>query len=216
MLAPVGAEDFLNAWFKGCDGPDDADNVEVVPIIKVVADAVAAPSAAAHREREWHSVVKASAGGEAMRLIDDDPADRQVAAHCDGPVGIGRMQADGMTRALMGQDPAGDAGGIREIARAIQRGDPAQLFARQGMIRADPVGLDRQKARAFAHPAGQALPHNKKQAVMRALAKNRDERQDGVLAFLQEFTGYQDADSAWTMATWPASRRFRGLKTPST
>ncbi|HBQ17766.1 MAG TPA: hypothetical protein DEF51_43775, partial [Myxococcales bacterium] len=61
--------------------------------------------------------------------------------------------------------------------------------------------LTAQPAPLDAHPAGQALPHNKKQAVMRALAKNRDERQDGVLAFLQEFTGYQDADSAWTMAT---------------
>ena len=74
MLAPVGAEDFLNAWFKGCDGPDDADNVEVVPIIEVVADAVAAPSAAAHRERERHAVVEIPSGGETVRLVDNHTA----------------------------------------------------------------------------------------------------------------------------------------------
>ncbi len=60
-------------------------------------------------------------------------------------------------------------------------------------LTAEPTPLD-------AHPAAVALPYNKKQAVMRALAKNRDDRQDSVVTFLQEFTGFQDADSAW-MAT---------------
>ncbi len=40
---------------------------------------------------------------------------------------------------------------------------------------------------------------------MRALAKNRDDRQANVLEFLQEFTGYQDAQAAWTMATSSAN-----------
>ncbi len=61
-------------------------------------------------------------------------------------------------------------------------------------LTAQPTPLDSQ-------PAGARVPPNKKAAVMRSLAKNRDERQDSVLTFLQEFTGYQDADSAWTMAT---------------
>lgn len=52
-----------------------------------------------------------------------------------------------------------------------------------------------------AHAAGARVPPNQAQAVMRALAKNRDERPDGVQAFLKEFTGYQDTDSAWAMAT---------------
>jgi serine/threonine-protein kinase len=51
------------------------------------------------------------------------------------------------------------------------------------------------------HPAAAHVAPNKKMAVMRALAKNRDERQDSVVTFLQEFTGNQDADSAWAMAT---------------
>ncbi|RLB47720.1 MAG: serine/threonine protein kinase [Deltaproteobacteria bacterium] len=45
------------------------------------------------------------------------------------------------------------------------------------------------------------LAENKRATVMRALAKNRDERQSTALEFLQSFTGYQDAQSAWTMAT---------------
>ncbi len=52
-----------------------------------------------------------------------------------------------------------------------------------------------------AHPAATQVAPNKKMAVMRALAKNRDERQDSVVSFLQKFTGHQDADSAWAMAT---------------
>jgi hypothetical protein len=36
---------------------------------------------------------------------------------------------------------------------------------------------------------------------MKALQKNRESRQSTVLEFLQEFTGHQDAQAAWTMAT---------------
>jgi serine/threonine-protein kinase len=52
---------------------------------------------------------------------------------------------------------------------------------------------------AFPNLVG--LPDNKQATVMRALAKNRDERQGTALEFLQAFTGYQDAQAAWTMAT---------------
>jgi len=61
-------------------------------------------------------------------------------------------------------------------------------------LTADPAPLE-----AHAHAAN--LPPQKKNAVMRALAKNRDQRHASVLEFLQEFTGYQDAQAAWTMAT---------------
>src|SRR5690606_32425747 len=61
-------------------------------------------------------------------------------------------------------------------------------------LTAEPTPMD-------AHPAGAHVPPAKKAAVMRALAKDREARQSSVLAFLQEFTGYQDADVAWTMAT---------------
>ncbi len=52
-----------------------------------------------------------------------------------------------------------------------------------------------------AHPAGAALAPTKKNAIMRALAKNRDERHGDVLTFMHEFTGLADAQAAWTMAT---------------
>ena len=51
------------------------------------------------------------------------------------------------------------------------------------------------------HPVGAQLPPNKKNAIMRALAKNREERHPDVLAFMHEFTGIGDAQAAWTMAT---------------
>lgn len=51
------------------------------------------------------------------------------------------------------------------------------------------------------YPGGAALAPNKKAAILRALAKNRDERQGSVIEFMQEFTGLHDASAAWTMAT---------------
>jgi len=51
------------------------------------------------------------------------------------------------------------------------------------------------------HAVTAQLPNRKKAAIMRALAKNRDERQATVMEFLNEFTGIQDAQAAWTMAT---------------
>ena len=51
------------------------------------------------------------------------------------------------------------------------------------------------------NPAAAHVPPAKRAAVMKALQKNRDARQASVLEFLQEFTGYQDAQAAWTMAT---------------
>ena len=52
-----------------------------------------------------------------------------------------------------------------------------------------------------AFPAGAALPPNKKNAIMRALQKSRDDRHPDVLSFMHEFTGIGDAQAAWTMAT---------------
>mgnify|MGYP001385436252 FL=1 len=46
--------------------------------------------------------------------------------------------------------------------------------------------LTAQPAPLSSHPAGAMVPANKQAAVMKALSKNRDERQPTVLAFLQE------------------------------
>jgi hypothetical protein len=51
------------------------------------------------------------------------------------------------------------------------------------------------------HPGAAHVPPAKRAAVMKALQKNRESRQSTVLEFLQEFTGHQDAQAAWTMAT---------------
>ncbi len=51
------------------------------------------------------------------------------------------------------------------------------------------------------YPATAQLLPRKKLAIMRALAKNRDDRHATVMEFLNDFTGIQDAQAAWTMAT---------------
>jgi eukaryotic-like serine/threonine-protein kinase len=48
---------------------------------------------------------------------------------------------------------------------------------------------------------GRVLPPARRDAVMRALSKNRDHRQASVMEFLQEFTGINDTQVAWTVAT---------------
>lgn len=50
-------------------------------------------------------------------------------------------------------------------------------------------------------PEVAGLPANKSAAVMRALEKSADARQSNVMEFLREFTGYQDPQAAWTLAT---------------
>ncbi len=52
-----------------------------------------------------------------------------------------------------------------------------------------------------AYPHTMNIPQNKKNAVNRALSKAPEQRHNSVLEFLQEFTGYQDQQAAWTMAT---------------
>jgi hypothetical protein len=51
------------------------------------------------------------------------------------------------------------------------------------------------------YPVTAQLLPRKKLAIMRALAKNRDDRHATVMEFLNDFTGIQDAQAAWTMAT---------------
>lgn len=52
-----------------------------------------------------------------------------------------------------------------------------------------------------SYPGGAALPEQKRHVIMRALSKNRDERQANALVFMHEFTGMADPQVAWTMAT---------------
>ena len=72
----------------------DARDVEEVPVVEIVGNAVASPGPASHREREWQSVVEAAAGGEAVRLIDDDAGHRQLEAQLQRTFRLPRMKAD--------------------------------------------------------------------------------------------------------------------------
>ncbi|MCS6798565.1 MAG: protein kinase [Myxococcota bacterium] len=51
-----------------------------------------------------------------------------------------------------------------------------------------------------AHPHGAALSPQRRAAVMRALSKDREQRQRTVLEFMFEFTGQRDPQLAWTGA----------------
>lgn len=51
------------------------------------------------------------------------------------------------------------------------------------------------------HEHGERLPPHKRAAVMQALAKSRDERPASAQAFLQAFTGHENTDRAWMLAT---------------
>ena len=49
-------------------------------------------------------------------------------------------------------------------------------------------------------PLGLQVPPQKRNAVMRALAKDREARHATVLDFVREFTGYADPQAVWTMS----------------
>lgn len=59
-------------------------------------------------------------------------------------------------------------------------------------------------------PRGASLPPNKRSAIMRALAKDRDQRHATVMEFSAEFTGMHDSQAAWTMATSGSVMRSAG------
>jgi len=61
--------------------------------------------------------------------------------------------------------------------------------------------LTEQPAPLESFPTGSMLAPPKRMAVMRALEKDRDRRQQDVVTFLREFTGFDDPAAAWTMAT---------------
>lgn len=63
-------------------------------------------------------------------------------------------------------------------------------------------------------PRGASLPPNKRSAIMRALAKDRDQRHANVMEFSAEFTGMHDSQAAWTMATSGSVMRSAGYPSP--
>src|SRR6478735_4036354 len=61
----------------GRERTHDARDVEEVPVVQVVREAIATPGTATHRQRKWQCVVEAASGCETVRLVDDDTADGQ-------------------------------------------------------------------------------------------------------------------------------------------
>src|SRR2546423_7206372 len=113
--------------------PHDARDVEEVTVVQVVGNAVASPGAATHRKRERQRVVEASAGRKAMRLVDDDAANRKRKPELDRTPLIPAVQSDRMARSLIAEESHGKCCSFAEIGCAIERQHRGQLFARKGM-----------------------------------------------------------------------------------
>ena len=62
--------------------------------------------------------------------------------------------------------------------------------------------------------AGKLLARHKS-AIMKALSKNREQRQGSVLEFLQELTAVADPSMAWAQVSTPAPVASGGLQTPA-
>src|SRR5574337_683971 len=117
--AEVIAEDlFLGRNLLGNRARDTRD-VEVVPVVEIVREAVAAPGPATHRQRKRQPIVEVAAGREAVRLIDDDARDRQVEPESHYVRVVARVDADRMAGALVRVDCAHDLAGVLEVVRAI-------------------------------------------------------------------------------------------------
>ncbi|MEZ4256101.1 MAG: serine/threonine-protein kinase [Polyangiales bacterium] len=71
-----------------------------------------------------------------------------------------------------------------------------------------PTPLDR-------HPVAELLPPHKRAAVMRALEKDRSNRQPSVLDFMREFTGATDAQAAWAAVTSAAGAATTSTSDPN-
>ena len=134
----------------------DARDVEEVPVVEIVRDAVAAPGAAAHRQRERQRVVEAAAGREAVRLVDDHAADRQRESQLERAVRRPRMKADRVPGALVAQQPLGERRGGGEVVGAIERQHRRQLLAGERMLGTDAVLARRSGTSPRAAPGGRA------------------------------------------------------------
>src|SRR5512132_1921800 len=70
IFLPIRTEQRFLTRLVFCDGGDEVGDVEEIHIIQIVCDAVAAPGAATHAEREVQTVVEATAIAECVRLVD--------------------------------------------------------------------------------------------------------------------------------------------------
>src|SRR5262245_7967273 len=70
IFLPIRAEQRFFSRLVFRDGGDEVSDVEEIYIIQIVCDAVAAPGAATHAEREIQTVVESTAIAECVRLVD--------------------------------------------------------------------------------------------------------------------------------------------------
>src|SRR5467141_1110826 len=116
-LPPIGSKKLgLGQLLPGnAKGTHHASDIEKVAVVQVVGNAVAAPGSASHRQRERKAVVEAAAGGEAMRLVDDHAAYRQLEAERKRARVVLAVQPDRVAGALVAKDAGGKRRCVREI-----------------------------------------------------------------------------------------------------
>src|SRR5690349_11975192 len=103
MLRAVATEELVLRRLAnpfGRERADDTRDVQEMTKSDIVRRAVAAPRAAAHRQRERQCIVEAAARCEAMRLVDDHPRNRQRQPERGSAIGCARVEADRMDGTL--------------------------------------------------------------------------------------------------------------------
>ena len=89
VFLPVVTKDIRQFRLVRRDSARDKRSVDVMTVIHIIRDSVATPGSAAHRQREWKTVIKGATRGKAMSLINNNPAHRQVQSEVDGAFVIG-------------------------------------------------------------------------------------------------------------------------------
>src|SRR5437868_6766158 len=111
------------AHLLGRQRMDHACDVEEMPVVEIVGNAVPAPASATHRERERQRIVEAAAGRKTMRLIDDHATNGKRLPERERAYGVARMQTDRMAGALIVENACSQLRGRREVGDAIKRQD---------------------------------------------------------------------------------------------
>src|SRR5262245_38748663 len=125
---PVVAEQLFLARLVLRDGGDQVGDVQEMAVIEVLGDAVTAPGAATHAQREIEPVVEAAAIAECVRLVDENAhhvgglGDTAPAAH------VARMQPAGVATTLVREDLLHSLHGRLEVAGPIHGEHQRQLL----------------------------------------------------------------------------------------
>src|SRR5689334_21160457 len=137
VFLPIRAKQRLFARLVFRNGGDQVRDVDEVTVVQIVRDAVAAPGAAAHAEREIEAVVVAAAIAERVRLIDQHTHDVSFLGKLTCTRHIPGMEADRVTAALMIKNLARPFCRVVEVSGPVDCEHQGQLLGGKGKSTAD-------------------------------------------------------------------------------